>query len=115
MSQVRNNPIPLPAALLALSVAVCLGATGPVDASTLRSSQATQAEQREALEHLLDALQQAAKRLTHKLDGKAAFVRCDTAWLTPINATPADLYADVPTLVDLHLREALLNLPPPVC
>lgn len=113
MSRVRHSPIPLPAAILALSVAVCLGAAGPVEASAHRSS--TQADQRETFESLLGAIQQAAKKLTDQLTGQA--VGFDRQHALPIALTlgpvPQPVGADVPALH--FLREALLNLPPPAC
>ena len=109
----RSKSIPLPAAVLALSVAVCLGAAGPVDASLLRPGQATQAEQRETLEHLLDAIQQAAKKLTDQLAGQSALADSQgvnvllDAVVVP-HAAPGQYAPAIPSL-----REALLNLPPP--
>jgi len=109
----RSKSIPLPAAVLALSVAVCLGAAWPVDASMLRPGQATQAEQRETLEHLLDAIQQAARKLTNQLAGQSALadqqgvnVLLDVTCAS--HAAPGHHAPAIPSL-----REALLNLPPP--
>ncbi|MFK7789399.1 MAG: hypothetical protein AB8C95_07930 [Phycisphaeraceae bacterium] len=113
MTAVRYKTIPLPAAVLALSVAVCLGAAAPAEAASYRSS--AQADQRETIEHLIGAIQQAAKKLTDQLTGQAAaFDRSSdvpAACSQVLNSQPiGDL---VPTV--LSLREALLNLPPPVC
>lgn len=115
MNETRLKSIPLPCALLALSVAVCLGAAGTVEASTLRSTGTAQAEQRPTLEHLLEAIQQAAKKLTDRLDGQLA-VLPNQSPASPVNAAcdaPPAAQGDlrVPPL----LREALLNLPPPAC
>lgn len=115
MTAVRSKSIPLPCALLALSVAVCLGAAGPVDASTLRAAANTQAEQRQSLEHLLEAIQLAAKKLTDRLDGQIAMhERQDAATLATTISEPTSLVSD-PLLTVLFLRDALLNLPPPSC
>jgi len=113
VSHIKANPIPLPAAVLALSVAVCIGSAGPVGAAPLIGERATQAEQRETFEHLIDALQQAAKKLTDKLVGQAA--HASDATLRPQAAlrSQAISYADAQTPAVLLLRDALLNLPPP--
>lgn len=113
MIQKRTKSIPLPAAVLALSVAVCLGAAGSVQASSQRLS--TQADQRETIEHLLGAIQQAAKKLTDQLTGQAAaFDRRDALPIVLTEACQAQSQGDdVPGV--LFLREALLNLPPPGC
>ena len=101
--------------MLALSVAVCLGATGSVEASSLRSAGAGQAEQRETFEALLEVIQQAAKKLTDRLHNQAAaqqsqgFASLDTTPIQP-HTTAHDDEPVVP-----FLREALLNLPPPAC
>ena len=111
----RANSIPLPCALLALSVAMCITAAGPAQASTLRGAATTQAEQRETFESLLGAIQQAAKKLTDQLTGQA--VAFDRQGALPIALTPAGQAQsqgdDVPGV--LFLRDALLNLPPPSC
>ena len=111
----RPNPIPLPAAVLALSVAVCIGAAGPANGSPIAVERPVSAEQRQTLEHLLDAIQRAAKKLTDQLTGQATLA--DRAAVRPVLALVPN---DPPTagafyVVDLHLREALLNLPPPTC
>ena len=113
MSTARYKSIPLPAAVLALSVAVCLGAAGPVEASAHRSS--TQADQRETIEHLLGAIQQAAKKLTDQLTGQAVVLERQDALpiVLTLGATPQSVGTDLPAVH--FLREALLNLPPPAC
>lgn len=113
MTTTRYKSIPLPAAVLALSVAVCLGAAGPVEASTHRAS--TQADQRETIEHLLGAIQQAARKLTDQLTGQTLpFDRQDALPITlTLVSAPQPIGDDVTTI--LFLREALLNLPPPSC
>lgn len=101
--------------LLALSVAVCIGAAGPAEASALRGAASTQAEQRETLEHLLGAIQQAAKKLTDQLAGQSAdFDQQSIGYSVTLNHKPATPAGDN-TLTVLFLREALLNLPPPSC
>ena len=115
MTETRPKSIPLPVALLALSVAVCLGAAGPVEASTLRSVSASHADQRQSLEHLLEAIQQAAKKLTDRMDGQTALAHAGTArGAVEVfeNEMPP---AARPVRADHFLREALLNLPPPSC
>lgn len=115
MVPVRHKPIPLPCALLALSVAVSIGLAGPMEASVLRSVSATQADQRETIEHLLGAIQQAAKKLSDQLSGQvAAFNRQGELPATAAHAV-APLAPGDEVRVVLFLREALLNLPPPVC
>lgn len=118
VSRMKHSPIPLPAAVLALSVAVCLGASATAQADTLRAGHRAQADQRQALEHLLEAIQQAAeklnKKLADRLDGQAAFVQTDSAG----RCIAADQCVIRPTVVrpasaSPSLREALLNLPPP--
>ena len=109
----RPKSIPLPCALLALSVVVCLGAAGPIEASTFRASSSVQAEQRETLEHLLDAIQQAARKLTDQLTGQSAMLDCRAAVCLTSDGSKwtALVHEGEPTI--LILREALLNLPPP--
>jgi hypothetical protein len=115
VTQSRPKSIPLPCALLALSVAMCITAAGPVEASTLRSTNATQAEQRETIEHLLGAIQQAAKKLTDQLTGQSAMLeRQHTTAFFPQATKPCPTASD-DRLTVLFLREALLNLPPPTC
>lgn len=111
----RPKSIPLPCALLALSVVMCIGAAGPVEASALRGSSSIQADQRETIEHLLGAIQQAAKKLSDQLTGQAvAFDRHDALPITlTLVPAPQSVGDDVPGV--LFLREALLNLPPPSC
>ncbi|MFN3169011.1 MAG: hypothetical protein ACE37H_18340 [Phycisphaeraceae bacterium] len=113
MSAPRPNPIPLPAAVLALSVAVCIGSAGHVGAAPLVGERATQAEQRETLEHLIDALQQAAKKLADKLAGQSAHAADDA--LRPQAALIQQAYpcTDATTPAIPLLRDGLLNLPPP--
>lgn len=115
MTPIRPNAIPLPAAVLALSVAVCLGAAGPVEASTFRGAMSGQAEQRQTFEHLLEAIQLAAKKLTDQLDSQTALHdrQGTAAFATP--ATKATASASEQTPAVRFLREALLNLPPPSC
>lgn len=109
----RYKSIPLPAAVLALSVAVCLGAAGPAESATSRAS--GQAEQRDAIEHLLEAIQLAAKKLTDQLTGQvAAFDRPgDVPMDASSKACPFPRVQFTPCVA--ILREALLNLPPPSC
>jgi hypothetical protein len=113
VSHIKANPIPLPAAVLALSVAVCIGSAGPAGAAPLIGERATQAEQRETFEHLIDALQQAAKKLTDKLVGQSA--HASDAALRPQAALRSQALpdADASTPAVPLLRDALLNLPPP--
>lgn len=108
-------PIPLPAAVLALSVAVSLCSAGAVGASPMLLERQTQAEQRQSLEHLLDAISQAAKKLTDRLTGQAALAQRDAIRPALALSPQAPSPADHPTPPDLLLRDALLNLPPPVC
>ncbi|MEM9346742.1 MAG: hypothetical protein AAGB26_09005 [Planctomycetota bacterium] len=113
MKPSRSKPIPLPSALVALSVAVCLGAAGTVEASALRTVGSAKPEQRETLEHLLEAIQQAAKKLTDRLDSQ--MVVLPGQGLVSIKATVS---LTIMTTGDDRpagplLREALLNLPPP--
>lgn len=107
--------MPLPCALLALSVVVCLGASGPVEASVLRAAVGGQAEQRHSLGHLFEAIQQAAKKLSDRLEGQAAYVRADTARLGVEKCEIVNAAAARSVRADHFLREALLNLPPPSC
>lgn len=106
-------PIPLPAAVLALSVAVCIGSAGSAGASPMMVERASQGESRYAIEHLLDAIQQAAKKLTDTLVGQAVpTLRQD---LRPVLALTAQRPVSIDTArpaVPL-LRDSLLNLPPP--
>lgn len=113
VNQAKANPIPLPCAVLALSVAVCIGSAGAADAAALRASHAGQAEHRETLEQLIYVLQQAAQDLTDRLDNRALALERQairpTLALTPHRPAAAQqAVAPVP-----HLRDALLNLPPP--
>jgi hypothetical protein len=109
----RPKSIPLPCALLALSVAMCITAAGPVEASTLRSVSPSQAEQRETIEHLLGAIQQAAKKLTDQLSGQTALPQQHgNSTSAAIAIQPTEPASDNKLTV-LFLREALLNLPPP--
>lgn len=115
VTNARPKSVPLPCALLALSVAVCLGAAGPVEASALRSASTSQAEHRETFEALLEVIQQAAKKLTDRLQGQSAVQQRPGAAVlvtTPIKPHPM-AQNNVPA--DHFLREALLNLPPPAC
>ena len=114
VTNARPKSIPLPCALLALSVAVCLGAAGPVEASTLRSTSASQAEQRETFEALLEVIQQAAKKLTDRLHSWAMQQATGLAVVDTLPIKPHPTAHDN-VLADYFLREALLNLPPPVC
>lgn len=116
MTPVRSNPIPLPAAVLALSVAVCIGTAGSAGASPMLFERATQAEQRQTLEHLLDVISQAAKKLTDQLFGQSAqFDREARRPALALAPESAPSWVDATTPAVLPLREALLNLPPPVC
>lgn len=115
MTNPRPKSIPLPCALLALSVAVCLGAAGPVEASILRPTNTRQAEQRETFEALLEVIQQAAKKLTDRLHSRATVQQATglaSVDTLPVKPHPA---AHVSVPADHFLREALLNLPPPAC
>ena len=115
VTQARPNSIPLPCVLLALSVAVCIGSAGPAEASAMRGAASAQAEQRETLEHLLGAIQQAAKKLTDQLAGQSAeFDQRPIGFAVTLDRTPTSPVGDVKLTV-LFLREALLNLPPPSC
>lgn len=81
----------------------------------MRGTASTQAEQRETLEHLLGAIQQAAKKLTDQLAGQSAdFDQQSIGDSVTLNHKPAAPAGD-DTLTVLFLREALLNLPPPSC
>ncbi|MEM6259545.1 MAG: hypothetical protein AAGI37_14770 [Planctomycetota bacterium] len=111
----RSKPIPLPSALLALSVAVCLGAAGTVEASALRTASSTKSEQRETLEHLLEAIQQAAKKLTDRLDSQVAALPGQTLAPSEIAADQTFITTGNDHPAGPLLREALLNLPPPAC
>lgn len=115
----RTTPAPLPVALLALSVAVCLTSAAPAaaaatpgSAGTLTTSRAATDHQRDALEHLLAALTDAARKLGQRLDHQALI---DAAG--PIAASPAMPSTVTPAITDaprpVPLRDALLNLPPP--
>jgi len=109
----RAKPIPLPCALLALSVVMVIGSAGAVEASTVRGTATTQADQRETIEHLLGAIQQAAKKLTDQMTGQAAMLerRGAAAAAEPVILPTAVASDD--TLTVSFLRESLLNLPPP--
>lgn len=115
VTQVKTNPIPLPAAVLALSVAVCIGAAGQAQASDLRAYRTTQAEQRQTIEHLLDAIQQAARKLTDRLDGQAIAIQRGAIRPTLALTTERLSTAEPTCPATPLLREALLNLPPPAC
>ena len=94
---------------------MAIGAACPVEASTLRGVSANQADQRETIEHLLGAIQQAAKKLTDQLTGQTALAdRHGTLDATAPAIKPIQRAGD-DTLTVLSLREALLNLPPPAC
>lgn len=113
MSQARSNPIPLPAAVLALSVAVCIGSVGAAGASPLMLERACQAEQRQTIEHLLDAIQQAARTLTDRLVGQAAHADRATFRLSLDVQSLSHPSAQALLPAVCLLRDALLNLPPP--
>ncbi len=115
MKTARPNPIPLPAAVLALSVAVCIGAAGPANGSPIAVERPASAEQRQTLEHLLDAIQRAAKKLTDQLTGQVALIdrAAVRSALALVASDPPS--ADAFCVVDLLLRETLLSLPPPSC
>jgi len=115
VTQSRPKSIPLPCALLALSVAMTIGAASPVEASVLRGPSRAQAEQRETIEHLLGAIQQAAKKLTDQLSGQAALHERQHVCASVGAATKPCPAAGDDTLTIPFLREALLNLPPPSC
>lgn len=115
MTQAQAKSIPLPVAVLALSVAVCIGSGLPAAAEHLRPGQRAQDEQRETLEHLLDAIQQAAKKLSDRLDGQAAHLQRSAIRpvLSLIDSAPP---ASEPQAQAIQpLRDTLLNLPPPTC
>lgn len=81
----------------------------------MRGSASTQAEQRETFEHLLGAIQQAAKKLTDQLAGQSAdFEQRSIGFAITLNDQPTSTGSGN-TLTVLFLREALLNLPPPSC
>lgn len=115
VTESRAKSIPFPTALLMLSVAVCLGAAGPVQASALPGTLGYQAEQRQGLEHLLEAIQQAAKKLTDQLDSQTAYVRPRGAWLLDVDIERVKPLLMLSTQVEHFVREAILNLPPPSC
>lgn len=111
VTQAYANSIPLPCAVLALSVAVCVGASSDAGALSLRGGYRAEVQQREAFEQLLQAIHQVAKGLDEKLDGRAS----DTvrkllrpSWVFTCVAPDMSLMPG-----PIHLREALLNLPPP--
>ena len=118
VSQTRAQSAPLPVTLLALSVAVCLtsaASAGPSSAvlgPVSTPARAATADQRDAFEHLLAALTDAAKKLGQRLEQQAL------ADLTGPDDSAQAAGLDVTSLCDdlarpLPLREALLNLPPP--
>ncbi len=101
--------------MLALSVAVCISSAGVAGASPMLAHRSAQIEQRDTLEHLLDAIQQATKKLTDRLVGQSALA--DREAMRPVRALGLHLVslADVDAEAVSCLREELLNLPPPVC
>lgn len=113
VSPIKANPIPLPCAVLALSVAVCIGSAGTADAASLRGGLQAEAQQRETLEKLIEAIQQAAKDLDDKLDGQSCDAEHAFARPTRVRTATAPAPEHALTPASLHLREALLNLPPP--
>lgn len=92
-----------------------MGASVPANASSFQAERTAQAEQRETIEHLLGAIQQAAKKLTERLSGQAAHAERDA--IRPALALSSDqpFNADAHSPSVLPLRDALLDLPPPTC
>lgn len=81
----------------------------------MRAVASSQAEQRQSLEHLLEAIQQAAKKLTDQLDGQLAlYERQGTSVSAPTHLQPS-AWASCDARAIHLLRENLLNLPPPSC
>jgi len=113
VSHDRYKSIPLPAAVLALSVAVCIGASGAADCQSLRFDQRAQAQQRETIEQLIGVIQQAARKLTDRFETHAAHGQLGPIWQASTQSAPVDLFADATTPAVRPLRDALLNLPPP--
>lgn len=72
-------------------------------------------EQRETIEHLLDAIQQAAKKLTDRLVGQSALAEREAIRPALALERQVNSLADATPPVILSLRDALLNLPPPAC
>lgn len=112
----------MPVALLALSVAVCLTSAAPAAvaatqgaAGPLTTTRAATDNQRDALEHLLAALTDAARKLGQRLDHQALIDAVGPIVVSPATtSTHALASTDAPGPV--CLRDALLNLPPPaVC
>lgn len=118
MSQTRAQSATLPVTLLALSVAVCLtsaASAGPSSAVLGPVStpvRAATADQRDAFEHLLAALTDAAKKLGQRLEQQALADLAGPndsarAAALAVSCNGDDLARPLP------LRAALLNLPPP--
>jgi len=102
-------------ALLALSLAVCLGTVahaGPIDVQLLTRKPV--AEDRQSLSHLLAAITQAARKLGHRLDTQAISTNSHTIAWCPDGACTAVCRPQRYGVSLPPLRAALLNLPPPV-
>lgn len=114
MGRTKSKIVPLPCAFFALSVVVCLGSSASVEASALRVAVGGQAEQRQSLEHLLEAIQLAAKRLTDQLESQSVLSEHRARPFASIASKCIAPVRDYALAIPI-LRETLLNLPPPLC
>lgn len=114
----RTSAAPLPVALLALSVAVCLSSAAPAAAAAQGSmgpgvpARSATDDQRDALENLLAALTDAARKLGQRLDHQA-LIDAVGPIETPSTQAIAHGFAVTDAPRPEPLRDALLNLPPP--
>ena len=104
----RSSSTLAPAALVALSLAVCLGSTATGPAVSERRSLA---EQEQAVASLMACLEQAAKSLAGQT---AAVVEHDAeSFILPTTAAQPFQPADDAPVVSVQPHLSLLNLPPP--
>ncbi|MEM9019590.1 MAG: hypothetical protein AAGC44_03410 [Planctomycetota bacterium] len=110
----RPHSAPLPVALLALSVAVCLSASAQPAGSASATPGCTRgaAEQRQTLEHLIAALTDAARSFSQKIESPAQS-QSTAALIASETAPPSLTISKTRACPPQPLRESLLNLPPP--
>jgi uncharacterized protein YfaA (DUF2138 family) len=94
---------------------MCIGAASPAQAAAQCVGAPVQAEQREALEQLLDAIQQAAKKLSDQLSGQSHLLDRASPRPARLLIVSTITAATCSQPIASILLETLISLPPPSC